>query len=156
MEKKKVNETNSKGKISTFSEKNEIEKTIDRQTAIVILRACGYSIPNTEKDWKETISELAQFLLRLSNTQRNAIVRPAKRVAKDRVRLFNNGYENIEKCLKNVKEYIPLNIEKSDDMDLLKMYTEFTKEEQAVLREQIGFGIAGQQKAIQRFEKENC
>ena len=137
-----------------FGEKGPREKTMDRETAIVLLRSCGYPVPMTDEEWKEYTIKLAKFLEGLAINQRNSLVRPARRVASDRVRITNAGIKIDENKLSKVQEYIPLSESKNRDLDVFTDYGEMTEEQKKLIIEAIQMGLAGQQKALQHLEKD--
>lgn len=141
------NETN-------FIQKGEKEKKQDRETTIVLLRSCGYPIPTTPEEWRENAKKLANFLENLDINQRNSVIRPARRVAEDRIRMSNEKISIDENKLNSVNEYIPLSESKENDLDVFADFTQMKEEEKKLILEAIQMGIAGQQKALQHLEKE--
>lgn len=141
-------------KIGFNGQKGKKEKTMDREIVIVLLRSCGYSIPNTPEEWKDSAQKLANFLESLDVNQRNSVVRPARRVADDRVRITNEGILIDENKLNLLNEYIPLSESKENDLDVFTEFTSMKDDEQRLILEAIQMGIAGQQKALQHLEKD--
>lgn len=136
-----------------FGERGPKEREMDRETTIVLLRSCGYPVPMTPEEWKEYAKKLASFLENLDVNQRNSVVRPARRVASDRIRIAEEGITIDEKKLNSVNEYIPLSESKDRNLDVFADYNDMTEEQKRLIIEAIQMGLAGQQKAIQHLEK---
>lgn len=155
-EKKKDNILGKAKKGFGFGEKGPREKKMDRETAIALLRACGYPTPQTEEEWKKYVEEMSNLLKSLSEEQRASLVRASRRVAKDRVRVSDLMKREItEKDLQSVNEYIILREGREDKgIDVLEDYSSYTEEQRAVVVEGMISGLAGQEKALQHLENE--
>ncbi len=130
-------------------EKGPLEKTMDRETFIAILRACGYPIPMTKEEWKEYIQKTADFLKLLNGAQSKQVTSAAKRTARRVVEATEETPQiNKEKVRENA--YIPLKKSKSKGLNVFEDFAHLSEEQKAVVVEAIVTGIRGQEKAIDK------
>ena len=126
-------------------------KEMDKETAIVIFRACGMPIPMTDEEWKKYLEEMEKFFKKLSNEQKENMIGFARKVAFGRTKIT-------EKELKKLGESIPLQSKKINGLDLIERFESFSQEQKDFIIEMIMKGITAQDKPLQvlqlQFEKD--